>query len=83
MATRTVTRFTAHFNDSGELESFEAPARIDTADNFTDPGGDTVTVLTWVSYKVRAADLPPGFVADMEAVHQQIVTKLDAQFPMP
>ena len=83
MATRTVTRFIAHFDDLGNLQSFEAPARIDTPETYPNPdGGDPIDVVIWVSYKVRAADLPPAFVANLESVHQQVVNKLDSDYPM-
>ena len=82
MATRTVTRFVAHFDDDGNLARLEAPARIDTAESYTNANGQTITVLAWESYNVKAADLPPAFVANLETVHGQIVSKLNELFPV-
>jgi hypothetical protein len=80
MATRTVTRFVAHFDDDGNLAKLEAPARIDTEEIFTNAQGKSVTVVEWESYTVNASDLPPAFVANLETVHGQIVAKLDELF---
>jgi len=72
MATRTITRFMAYFDDAGDLLKFSAVGRIDTTDGYK----------INESYERDAAALPAGFVTDMEAIHGQIVTKLDNDFPV-
>ncbi len=71
MAVRTITRFMSYFDDAGNLIRFEAVGRIDTTDGYT----------LSKTYGRDRADLPQGFIDNLENVHDQIVAKLDTEDP--
>jgi hypothetical protein len=61
----------AYFDEAGELQRFEAVGDIVTSDGYR---------LARTYARLRS-ELPQGFLNDMEAVHDQIVTKLDTEDP--
>lgn len=82
--TRTIDRWMAWFDDAGNLVKFGVHGDIRGDEQWKDHHGNTKGIEDeqWLEVMADDEDLPPQFIADLEAMHAQIVTKVDAKHPI-
>lgn len=77
--TRTIDRWMAWFDDAGNLVKFGVHGDIKGTEQWMDEHGNIQTSGgdQWIEVMADDEDLPPQFVADLEAMHASIVAKVD------